>query len=177
MKEVQVDVSRCVGCKSCEIACAVEHSESKELFGALFEDVLPRKRVFVQAAGECSVPVNCRHCEEAFCVRVCPTGAMYRDEASGTVQHNSHRCIGCGFCELACPFGAIARNQGSKVVVKCDCCPDRETPACVSACPTKALLYMTPEETQRRKLRSLAEQMCLPGKQKSDAVCRMPEVP
>ena len=177
MKEVQVDVSRCVGCKSCEIACAVEHSEAKELFGALFEDTPLRRRVFVQSAGACSVPVNCRHCEEAFCARVCPTEAMYRDEASGTVQHNNLRCIGCGFCELACPFGAIARNQGSKVVVKCDCCPDRETPACVSACPTQALLYMTPEETQRRKLRSLAEQMCLPGKQKSDAGCRMPEVP
>lgn len=88
MKEVQVEVSKCVGCKSCELACAVEHSETKELFAAILEEIMPRKRVFVQAAEESSVPVNCRHCEEAFCVRVCPTGAMYRDKATATVQHN-----------------------------------------------------------------------------------------
>ena len=157
-----MDVSRCVGCKSCEIACAVEHSETKELFGALFEDLLPRKRVFVQAAGETSVPVNCRHCEEAFCVSVCPVGAMYQDKATGTVQHNRSRCIGCGFCELACPFGAINRCPGSKIVAKCDRCPDRDVPACVSACPTQALFFMTTDEVQRRKRCSLAEQMCLP---------------
>jgi len=81
LKEVQVDVGRCTGCKSCEIACAVEHSAGKELFRAIFEEIPPRKRIFVQDAGEKSVPVNCRHCEEAFCVRVCPTGAMYRKGA------------------------------------------------------------------------------------------------
>ncbi len=169
MKEVQVDVNRCVGCKSCEIACAVEHSRTKELFNAVFEEITPRRRVFVQAAGECSVPVSCRHCEQAFCIRVCPTGAMYRDEASQTVLHNDLRCIGCGFCELACPFGAVARSAGSKLVVKCDRCPDREIPACVGACPTKALLFLTPEETQRRKRSALAEQMCLPEEWRSEA--------
>lgn len=168
LKEVQVEVSKCVGCKSCELACAVEHSETKELFAAILEEIMPRKRVFVQAAEESSVPVNCRHCEEAFCVRVCPTGAMYRDKATATVQHNRLRCIGCGFCELACPFGAINRTSGSKIVVKCDRCPDRETPACVSACPTGALLFMTPEEAQRRKRYDLAKQMTLPVVSKSE---------
>ncbi|HHW28832.1 MAG TPA: 4Fe-4S dicluster domain-containing protein [Syntrophomonadaceae bacterium] len=160
MKEVQVDVGRCIGCKSCEIACAVEHSTSKELFGAIFEATPPRKRIFVQDAGEKCVPVNCRHCEEAFCVRVCPTGAMYRKGA--LVLHKRNLCIGCGFCELACPFGAITRSPGSKLVTKCDLCPDRNIPACVSACPTNALSFITPEEAQRKKRRTLAEQMCLP---------------
>ena len=160
MKEVQIDVGRCVGCKSCEIACAVEHSAGKELFRAIFEEIPPRKRIFVQDAGEKSVPVNCRHCEEAFCVRVCPTGAMYR--LGAIVLHNRNLCIGCGFCELACPFGAITRSPGSKLVTKCDLCPDREIPACVSACPTNALSFTTPEEAQRKKRRTLAEQMFLP---------------
>lgn len=162
MKEVQIDVGKCLGCKSCEMACAVSHSLSQELFGAIFEDTPPRKRIYVQGVGTAAVPVNCRHCEEAGCVSVCPTGAMYRDERTGTVLHNRDRCIGCGFCELACPFGAITRLPGSKVVAKCDRCPDREVPVCVDACPTGALLFITPEEAQRRKRLQLARQMCLP---------------
>lgn len=159
MKEVQIDVNRCLGCQSCELACAVAHSQSKELFGALLEDTPPRRRIYVQGVGDVSVPVNCRHCEEAMCISVCPTGAMYRDEETGAVLHNRDRCIGCGFCELACPFGAINRLPRSKIVAKCDLCQDRGLPACVEACPTGALVFADADDVQRRKRLKLAQQM------------------
>jgi carbon-monoxide dehydrogenase iron sulfur subunit len=151
VKEVFIDISRCVGCKSCEIACAVAHSESRSLFGAIFEIVPPRKRIFVHAVDSSKVPINCRHCEEARCVAVCPTGAMFRDEQTGTVLHDPERCLGCGFCEIACPFGVITRLPERKIVAKCDRCPDRQVPACVEACPTSALLYLTPQDAQKVK--------------------------
>jgi carbon-monoxide dehydrogenase iron sulfur subunit len=157
MKEVYIDVGRCLGCKSCELACAVAHSESQSLIGALFEAVPPRRRIDVIAVGQGSVPVKCCHCEKARCLAVCPTGALYRDEASGAVLHNSERCIGCGFCAFACPFGVITRLPGSKIAAKCDLCLDRQLPACVEACPTRALRYLTPEEAAKGKLQQAAD--------------------
>ncbi|MDH7576920.1 MAG: 4Fe-4S dicluster domain-containing protein [Bacillota bacterium] len=157
-----IDVSRCLGCKSCELACAVAHSGSRSLFGALYESVPPRKRVYVHAGEHASVPINCRHCQEAGCAAVCPTGAMYQEAGTGTVLHDPGRCLGCGFCEMACPFGVITRSPGSKIVAKCDRCLEREIPACVEACPTGALLFITSEEAQQMKRQSLAAQFFLP---------------
>ncbi|MGD0154386.1 MAG: 4Fe-4S dicluster domain-containing protein [Thermacetogeniaceae bacterium] len=159
MKEVYVNVNRCLGCKSCEIACAVAHSQTKSLLGAVFEAIPPRKRIFVQAVEQHSVPINCRHCEEAGCVKVCPTGAMQKDVVTGIVSHDRTRCIGCGFCEMACPFGVINRSAGSKIVAKCDRCPGMETPACVTACPTHALLFITSQEVQQKRRQHTAEQL------------------
>lgn len=165
MQEIFVDVSRCLGCKSCELACAVAHSGSQSLFSALFESVPPRKRIYVHAGERFSVPISCRHCEEAGCVAICPTGAMHREEGTGAVLHDPTRCLGCGFCEMACPFGVITRAFGSKIVAKCDRCLDRKVPACVEACPTRALLFITPEEAQQLKRQRLADQFFLPGTQ------------
>jgi carbon-monoxide dehydrogenase iron sulfur subunit len=159
MKEVYVNVSRCLGCKSCEIACAVAHSASRSLLQAVFEAVPPRKRIYVQAVEQRSVPVNCRHCEEAGCVKACPTGAMQRNAVTGAVGHDRARCIGCGFCEMACPFGVINRYPNSKIVIKCDLCPDLETPACVTACPTRALQFITYQEAQQKRRQQTAEQL------------------
>jgi carbon-monoxide dehydrogenase iron sulfur subunit len=146
-----------MGCKSCEIACAVAHSKSRSLLGAIFEPVPPRKRIFVQAVEQRSVPVNCRHCEEAACVKVCPTGAMQKNAVTGVVSHDRSRCIGCGFCEMSCPFGVINRCPDSKIVVKCDLCPDLEKPACVEACPTRAILFITAQEAQQKRRQLTAE--------------------
>ncbi len=159
MKEVYVNVNRCMGCKSCEIACAVAHSQSQSLMGAVFEAVPPRKRIYVQAVEQRSVPVSCRHCEEAGCVKVCPTGAMQKEAVTGVVSHDRARCIGCGFCEMACPFGVLNRYPGSKIVAKCDRCPELETPACVAACHTRALLFITAQESQERRRQLTAAQL------------------
>ena len=153
MPEVVVDAERCLGCKSCEIACTVEHSHSKSLVSAVCEPDAPRKHIFVCAAAGQSIPLHCRHCEEAPCVRACPTGALYRD--GGLVLFAKERCLGCGMCQMACPFGVITRLPHSKIIAKCDRCPDRSTPACVDACPTGALQFRDLAilvDTRRQKL-------------------------
>jgi carbon-monoxide dehydrogenase iron sulfur subunit len=138
MKEIFVNIDRCLGCLSCEIACRVEHSLTKNIFTSIFELRLPKKRVFVQSYKDKNIPLQCRNCEDSPCIKVCPTGAMHKDERGITIC-DEEKCIGCFMCVLACPFGVISEDR--KKVVKCDRCPDREIPACVEACPTKALTF------------------------------------
>lgn len=152
--------SRCIGCRTCEIACALAHSAENALAkGAVDDHFYPRLKVVKTAA--VSVPIQCRHCEDAPCANVCPQGAI--SNYNNTIQIDSKACIGCKTCLLACPFGAIelapqfeedrsvwqnglklvdadGEHEKEKVVgYKCDLCIGREGgPACVGICPTNA---------------------------------------
>jgi anaerobic carbon-monoxide dehydrogenase iron sulfur subunit len=138
-------VQRCLGCKSCEIECALAHSVAGGLVEALSAGRPLQPRIHVEASGRFGVPMQCRHCDDAPCVAVCPTEALHRAVDSGVVLLDKGRCIGCGLCVLACPFGSIERARGGTGVVKCDQCVQRadagEDPACVAGCPTGALRF------------------------------------
>lgn len=146
VKEIVTVVERCTACKACEIACAVEHSASKNLFGAILETPRPEQRVRVKPAVGFSYAVRCLHCEEAPCIIACPIGAMQRHPVTDSVFVDENRCIGCWMCVMVCPFGAVTANRSYAIALKCDRCPDRVTagrdPACVEACPMRALLFV-----------------------------------
>lgn len=140
---VFADPNRCIGCKTCMVACIRSHAGS-EVTG-------PRLQLVTTL--RVSAPISCHHCIDAPCVKSCPTGCLYSD--GERVGIREEKCIGCQNCVLACPFGAI--SIGSKpdaelfggfsfgtgqtpVVVKCDLCVGRSRgPACVEACPTSGL--------------------------------------
>lgn len=161
MKEVFINIERCTACKSCEIACSVEHSRSKDLFTAISEYPLPIRRVHVEKALSFSYPVKCMHCSDAPCMAVCPTGAMYRDEEIGSVHVNKERCMGCWMCAMVCPFGAITADPYMKIARKCDFCRKKVKeggrPSCVEACPTEALSFGDVDDLTKRKRASAAE--------------------
>jgi carbon-monoxide dehydrogenase iron sulfur subunit len=148
-RRIFCDLTLCLGCRSCEIACVVEHSKSKDLFKAAGGKEVTYKRVKVGSSGEAPFPVRCQHCAEAACVTACMSGAMYKDK-DGRTAHDKEKCVGCWMCIMACPFGAITKDDRKKVVFKCDLCPDREVPACVEACPTKALFIGTAREFEKK---------------------------
>jgi len=148
MEKIFCDIRKCLGCKSCEIACAVEHSASKNIFQAIMEEKKPRQRVVVRSTSKEPFPLRCRHCEDAPCVQACMSGAMYKDE-QGVTRHDPDKCVGCWMCIMVCPFGAISRQEN--LALKCDLCPDREDSfACVEACPTNALFVGTWEEFKKK---------------------------
>jgi carbon-monoxide dehydrogenase iron sulfur subunit len=158
---IVVDPARCLACRSCELACAVAHSRAKTLMGAICESPAPESRVSLEVAEDLTLPLQCRHCEDAPCVAVCPTHALSKSEAEGPVLLNQEACIGCKSCVLVCPFGVIHLSRDGKAMIKCDLCIERleagRQPACVSACPTGALRFEstaeTAEATRRRAAR------------------------
>jgi carbon-monoxide dehydrogenase iron sulfur subunit len=167
MKTVIVRPERCVGCLQCRLACAVEHSASKNLFAAIAEATVPKPRLrLYPGEHNLAFPNKCRHCDPAPCQEVCIAGAIRRDLARGTVDIDPHRCINCAMCAMACPFGVLtyapvhAAPYKAAVALKCDQCPDREkvgkVPACVAACKVGALTYGDWQETQADKGRAVA---------------------
>jgi len=151
-KDVKIycDMHRCVGCRSCEIACAVEHSGSKNIFKAVKEMPRPQKRVKTQAANGVKISLHCQHCEDAPCVTACMSGALSKDKKTGATVHDKDKCVGCWMCVMVCPFGAIIKGIEEKIAFKCDLCPDREDYTCVEACPTGALFAGTKEEFKKK---------------------------
>jgi len=129
----------------CEVACAVEHSKSKDPVVAFAQE---RNHLFsftiVEMMGPVSFSLACRHCDEPYCVEACISGALHIAE-DGRVLVDEEKCVACGMCVVSCPWGAINLKEvnGKKVAAKCDLCPDREIPACVAACPNRALIFET----------------------------------
>jgi len=163
MKVIAVHVDRCMGCKTCELYCATERgSDGKTLLKAVQETPVPQARVRVEGGNGASVPLQCRHCLDAPCLDACLTGALARDPETGMVRVNEDRCIGCWTCVMFCPYGVIYPWSARKVALKCDRCMYMESPACVDACPTRALEIVEVEKLgeafaeKRRKAAFLA---------------------
>ena len=144
MKQIVADVPKCLACRACEIACALAHVEAEDLVTAIAQQGAS-PRIYIESAGELAVPLQCRHCQDAPCVRVCPSGALWRPGEAEPVLVNQEKCIGCAFCVEACPFGVIRLASKKKAVIKCDLCAERQSaglqPACVCACPVGALSW------------------------------------
>jgi molybdopterin-containing oxidoreductase family iron-sulfur binding subunit len=137
--------------------------EVKWIWKEPFEKAFPNEEnhYLAEKFKEMEVLVFCNHCEKPPCVRVCPTKATWKRE-DGVVMMDWHRCIGCRYCVAACPYGSRSFNwldprphvkkldpafptRCKGVVEKCTFCEERlaegQMPACVEACPEKAMLF------------------------------------
>ena len=152
-----VDTARCIGCRSCQVACKqwnkleTDKTKNKGTFENprdLTSNLYNRIR-FVEQSDAGSVRwlffnERCMHCGEAGCMKVCPSpGALYRTK-DGIIAYDKEKCISCKYCVSACPFG-IPRYGADDKVSKCNLCADRVaggmTPACAKACPTQTLQF------------------------------------
>jgi len=170
------DTTLCIGCKACEVACKewnrvpedglnfLGHSydNSGELGASTWRHVAfieQKKSVNVETNGSASdmrwlmSSDVCKHCTNAACLDVCPTGALFRTEFD-TVVVQADICNGCGYCVPACPFGVIDKREEDGRVWKCTLCYDRIgvglEPACAKSCPTKSIQFGPLEELRTR---------------------------
>jgi formate dehydrogenase iron-sulfur subunit len=178
------DTSVCIGCKACEVACKEWNAvpeDGLELTGMSYDNSVGlgastwRHVAFIEQIGRPGEAEQqpqpggprwlmssdvCKHCTEAACLDVCPTGALMRTEF-GTVVVQDDVCNGCGYCVPACPFGVIARRESDGGAHKCTLCYDRIgdglTPACAKACPTESIQFGPLDELRERAGRRVAE--------------------
>ena len=158
------DMSRCVACKSCQVAC--KDRFGLELAGPITRRVETYEGGTYPNAALYNVSIGCNHCEAPACVENCPTGAMFKSE-DGIVLHDDAVCIGCQTCMGVCPYGAPQWADELELIVKCDTCkPLREAgmnPVCVDSCLMRALDFGDMEDLKAKYGSDLVSEVpCLP---------------
>ena len=153
------DSERCTGCKTCELACKdykdlgtdVNFRRIYEYTGgnwSQLEDGCWHQDVFAYY-----MSISCNHCSDPACTKVCPTGAMHKNE-DGFVIVNEETCIGCRYCHMACPYDAPQYDAQKGHMTKCDGCYSRvksgQKPICVDACPLRALDFAPIDELRAK---------------------------
>ncbi len=135
-----IDQRACIGCHACTVACKEEHEVPLGVFRTWVKYVergaYPETRRFFSV-------LRCNHCDNAPCVTICPTVALYR-RPDGIVDFDSSRCIGCKSCLQACPYDALYIDPSTHTAAKCNYCAHRVEvglePACVIVCPERAII-------------------------------------
>ena len=164
---IAINLDRCTGCNTCAMACKMQNNVP---MGMAWNRVLNEECEFevgVQGTyphvSRAHLPVACQHCENPACLRVCPTGATYKDD-KGRVEIDYDKCIGCRMCMAACPYNARTFNwndpvratgasygdarvpeRARGVMEKCTLCKERtdegDEPMCVRCCPADARIF------------------------------------
>lgn len=135
-----IDTLKCVGCSDCVVACQTENNVPigycRDWIVESVQGSYPNTTLELRSE-------RCNHCDNAPCVRCCPTGASHQLD-NGIVLVTGNECIGCGACIESCPYDARYQHPDG-YVDKCTFCHHRleagELPACVSVCPTKCMYF------------------------------------
>ena len=157
MKGIVVDITKCIGCYNCQIACKDEHVDNDwtpyakpQPEGQFWMKVTELERGTVPKVKVDWIPKMCMHCDDAPCIPACPNRAISK-RRDGIVMIDPEKCKGSGKCIGACPYGVIYFNKELKISQKCTMCAhllDRgwKEPRCVTACPADALIFGEKEE-------------------------------
>ncbi len=174
-KGALIDLTKCIGCRGCQIACKNWNSRSVKktvMTGNFTSPVDLNSETYTMVKfveqehdnrlGWDFIKLQCMHCNDPACASVCPVGALKKSPA-GPVIYEADRCIGCRYCMLACPF-QVPKYEWEKtfpLVQKCTFCADRiaggMTPACAKSCAPGAILFGDHEKVAAEAERRIRE--------------------
>ncbi len=159
-----IDVSKCIGCKACQVAC-MEWNDVRDEIGVnvgLYDNPpdLSSASWTVMRYSEVELEPGklewlirkdgCMHCADPGCLKACPAPGAIVQYSNGIVDFHEENCIGCGYCITGCPFNIPRISKKDGKVYKCTLCSDRVAvgmePACIKSCPTGALVFGTKED-------------------------------
>ncbi len=162
-KAILYDSTLCIGCRSCEGACANKWGLTYSDSIAAQEKLSERKLTTIVTRGERFARRLCMHCVQPTCASVCPVAALQKTTL-GPVIYVESRCMGCRYCMLACPF-QVPVYEWSKTlpkVRKCNMCYERlvagKPTACSEACPTNATITGDRDALIQEARRRLSEE-------------------
>jgi anaerobic dimethyl sulfoxide reductase subunit B (iron-sulfur subunit) len=153
-----VDLSGCIGCKACQIACQDKNKlEAGRTWRRVAEVVgghwVPQGGRWLTDTFAYYVSTACMHCEKPICCEVCPTHARAK-RPDGVVLIDQVKCVGCRYCEWACPYGAPQFDASSGKMTGCNFCEDLlaqgKNPACVDSCVMRVLKFGELEELRAK---------------------------
>ncbi|MFQ5738271.1 MAG: 4Fe-4S dicluster domain-containing protein [Acidobacteriota bacterium] len=176
-----IDLKRCIGCNACTLACKQENGTPADMH---FARVVTREVGTYPESKRTFLPLLCNQCEDAPCLKACPTGATYQ-RPDGIIMVNADVCIGCRACAVSCPYmnrhflarGLLRTGYGGDglnpfeevkfaafqegTMTKCNFCAPRVDqglePACVITCPTDARIFGDLEEKDGKLQRLIKE--------------------
>jgi formate dehydrogenase iron-sulfur subunit len=159
-----IDISKCIGCKACQVAC-MEWNDLRDEIGhnvGVYDNPvdLTAQSWTVMRFSEVEVTPGrlewlirkdgCMHCADPGCLKACPSPGAIVQYANGIVDFHEENCIGCGYCLTGCPFNIPRLSKKDGKAYKCTLCSDRVAvglePACVKTCPTGAIVFGTKED-------------------------------
>ena len=143
MKRIFIDPAKCDGCKNCSLACMESHRQDggKGLYTLDLTDPVNQSRNRIISDGKGGYrPIFCRHCDSPDCANTCMSGALEKNLETGLVTYDQDKCADCFMCVMNCRYGVPAVSPDRTRIIKCDFCAHLpEGPACVRACPKKAI--------------------------------------
>ncbi len=196
-----IDTKKCAGCHTCAVACKMENNIPDGIWwNRTLTDGGAGMDTLAGTYGDASksyLTVNCQHCGNPACIKVCPVGATYKDGETGIVRQDYDKCIGCRMCMAACPYTGVrlfnweepkysvdfavgdadAPQHQKHVVEKCTLCNHRlargEKPACVADCPGYARYFgdfNDPDSEVSKLIRTRAHKQLLPERDTNPSI-------
>ncbi len=163
-----IDVSKCIGCKACQVACLEWNNLTEEVginVGVYDNphDLTPNTWTLMRyteyenpESGNLEWLIRkdgCMHCQDPGCLKACPAPGAIVQYSNGIVDFVKENCIGCGYCVKGCPFNIPRISKVDHKAYKCTLCSDRiavgQGPACQKACPTQAIVFGTKDEMKQ----------------------------
>ena len=163
-----IDVSKCIGCKACQVAC-MEWNDLRDEVGSCTGSYtnppdLSSESWTLMRFAEYENPDSgnlewlirkdgCMHCADPGCLKACPSPGAIVQYANGIVDFHEENCIGCGYCITGCPFNVPRISKKDSKAYKCTLCSDRVAvglePACVKTCPTGAIVFGSKDDMKQ----------------------------